>query len=118
MNEILVQQQAITNGALGAEYTLNGAFIIIGALLGLIGIIVGWTFIAALNAVKEEIKNIHKRIDTREEEHDELKENHNVMSRKIVALETVNGQSAEEIANMIINKMYAISPPQKRPFTK
>ena len=118
MNEILAQQQAITNGALGAEYTLNGAFIIIGALLGLIGIIAGWTFISTLNALKEEIKNIHIRIDTREEEHDELKENHNAMSRKIVALETAKGQSAEELANMIVNKMYAISPPSKRQFNK
>ncbi len=112
MNELLAQQQAITNGALGAEYTLNGAFIVIGALLGLIGIIVGWTFISALNTMKEEIKNIHKRIDTREKEHDELKEKHNESHRKIIALETINGNSAEEIANTIINKMYAVSPPQ------
>jgi len=118
MNDIILQQPAITNGALGAEYTLNGAFIVIGALLGLIGVIVGWTFVSTLNSIKGEIKNIHKRIDTREDEHDELMENHNVMSRKIVALETAKGQSAEEIANMIITKMYAISPPQKRPFTK
>ena len=62
-------------GALSADYTLTVAFSIIVLLLLAISTLVANYFISTLKSIKEEIKNVHERINTREEEHEELKKN-------------------------------------------
>jgi len=60
---------------------------------------------------------IHKRIDTREQEHDQLEDKHIALASKVTIIDAHQNAHAENIANVIINKLYAISPPE-RPIIK
>jgi len=67
-----------------------------------------------LTSIKDEIKGLHKRVDTREEEHDELSDKHTELATRVVLVEAHQKTHAEHVANVIINKLYAASPPGKR----
>ena len=104
------------DGGISAGWVLVGAFCIIGFLLVAYMNITSKNNIEAMNAIKDEIKNIHIRINTREEEHDELEDKHIALSSKVTIIESHQKDHADHIANVIINKLYAVSPP--RPFVK
>ena len=92
-------------GGIAAGWVLVGAFCLIGAL-GL------FIINNALNTFKKEIENIHKRIDTRENEHDEIKDKHLELNTKVLLIEASHKihkeTQAEEIANVILSKLGAM----------
>ena len=106
LSQMLQTSDPITpDGGFSAGFVLIIAFTIIGAL-GL--------FIAnnALNTFKVEIKNIHKRIDTREAEHDELDTKHDELATRVLLVEskqkTQSESQAEQIAKLILDKLGAL----------
>ncbi len=90
------------DGGISADWTLNG---VVGALV----ILVAWVFINTLNTIKNEIKAIHKRVDTRQEEHDELADKHNQLDKKVHAIERNPAIDTTKLAEEMINKMRAAS---------
>jgi predicted PurR-regulated permease PerM len=101
----LLQMQSINNGSLSADWTLNGSFIIIGGLLVLIAGICGWVFVSSMNSIKEEIKNIHKRINTREDEHDKLGEKHTEITTRVTIMEAHQKLVVDKMADAVVSKM-------------
>jgi len=119
MIQILTQIQFQTSdpitpdGSISAGWVLVGTFVIIGFLLVAYMNITSKNNIDAMNTIKDEIKNIHKRVDIREEEHDKLKDSHVALATRVTVMDAHQGTHAENIANIIINKLYAISPPPR-----
>jgi len=111
---ILQLNSAINGGSVSADWTLTGMTIIVGTLIGFVVIIVGWVFVSTLTSIKEELKGLHKRVDTRESEHDELNDKHIALATRVVLVESHQKTHAEHVANVIINKLYAANPPGKR----
>jgi len=105
------------DGGISAGWVMVISFGIIGFLILYIMNNISKANTEAMIAFKDEIKNIHKRIDTREDEHDALEDKHIALSTKVTFMEAHQKDHAETIAQVIINKMYAISPPE-RPFIK
>jgi len=105
------------DGGISAGWVMVISFGVIGFLILYIMNNISKANTEAMIAFKDEIKNIHKRIDTREDEHDALEDKHIELSTKVKLMESHSKDHAETIAQVIINKMYAISPPE-RPFIK
>lgn len=103
----MILLQALTNGAVSADWAMSYSVAIIGSLLVLICAICGYVFVSTMSAVKEEIKNIHTRIDTREDEHDELKDKHIDLATRVVLIESHHKVSAEKTADIILTKIRA-----------
>lgn len=103
------------DGGLGAGWVLVVCFAVIGGLILIILGNMNRNNTDAMNTFKDEIRNIHKRIDTREKEHDELTDKHISLSTRVLLVEAHQATHAETIANVIINKLYAVSPPLKKP---
>lgn len=101
------------DGGISAGWVLVICFCIIGALVLIILSNINKNNTDALNTFKDEIKNIHKRIDTREKEHDELDNKHNDLTTRVVLMEAHQKNHAENIADIIINKLHAVSPPKR-----
>jgi len=99
------------DGGVSAGWVLVICFCIIGALVLIILGNINKNNTDAMNTFKEEIKHIHKRIDTREDEHDELAKDHSDLATRVILIEAGHKTHAENIANIIINKMYAANPP-------
>ena len=113
-----VQSDPIIGGAISANWVLGGFAVIIGFLLVAFMGNINKNNTDAMNTIKEEIKNIHKRVDIREAEHDILEDKHTALATKVTIMDAHKHEHAESIANVIINKLYAVSPPQKKPFIK
>ncbi len=113
-----VQSDPIIGGAISANWVLGGFAVIIGFLLVAFMSNINKNNTEAMNTIKEEIKNLHKRVDTRTQEHDELEDKHIALATKVTIMDVHRHEHAENIANVIINKLYAISPPSKKPFSK
>jgi len=79
--------------------------LITGALLTFISSIVGWVFINTLRSFKDEIKNIHTRVDTREEEHDQLKEKHEGLHREVIQIKAETKIAGHQLADLVVMKL-------------
>ncbi len=90
------------DGGLGAGWALVVSFAIIGVLLLSI-------FGYMIQTFKDEIKAIHNRINTREEEHDELRDQHGELRTRVLLVETTQklhaDNHAEHTAELILNKL-------------
>ena len=98
----------ITNGAVSAGWTLNGSFVIIGALLVLIAAICGWVFVSSMTAIKDEIQHIHTRIAERADEHNELKDDHIELRTRVLIVEAREKTESERLADIIVTKLKAM----------
>ena len=115
MTIILLQQQFQTSdpitpdGGISAGWVLVGALTLIGFLIIFILNNISKNNNDALIAFKEEIKNIHNRINTREDEHEELKDKHTELSTKVLLIEAQHKISsdsqAQKTAELILNKL-------------
>lgn len=111
-------QTITTGGGISADYTMTLAFSVIGVLLIAISTLVANYFISTLKSIKDEIKNVHERINTREAEHDELikslpetyvtKEQQD-MKMKLMFHEFDQGPHAEKMADLILLKLKALN---------
>ncbi len=101
---------AITSeGALSGDYALGLAFGVIGFLLVAVATLVGNYFISTLKGIKEEIKNVHVRIDTREEEHDALVKHHEDTKMQVLLIKSKLDTDGEKLAMNIAMKLRAMS---------
>lgn len=101
---------AITSeGALSGDYALGLAFGVIGFLLVAVATLVGNYFISTLKGIKEEIKNVHVRIDTREEEHDALVKHHDDTKMQVLLIKSRMETDGEKMAMNIAMKLRAMS---------
>jgi len=101
---------AITSeGALSGDYALGLAFGVIGFLLVAVATLVGNYFISTLKGIKEEIKNVHTRIDTRETEHDALVKHHEDTKMQVLLIKSKLDTDGEKLAMNIAMKLRAMS---------
>lgn len=101
---------AITSeGALSGEYALGLAFGVIGFLLVAVATLVGNYFISTLKGIKEEIKNVHVRIDTMKEEHDALVKHHEDTKIQVLLTKSKLDTDGEKLAMNIAMKLRAMS---------
>ena len=105
------------DGGVSAGWVMVICFGVIGFLILYILNGISTTNKEAMTAFRNEIATIHKRIDTREQEHDQLEDKHIALASKVTIIDAHQNAHAENIANVIINKLYAISPPE-RPIIK
>lgn len=84
MLAILLQVNSITDtGAVSADWTMTGAFIIIGMLLVFISSYMANQFVKALDSIKDELKDHKKKHDVHDENHSELKTEVRLIKQKI-----------------------------------
>lgn len=101
---------AITpDGAVSGDYALGLAFAVIGFLLVAVATLVGNYFISTLKGIKDEIKNVHTRIDTREEEHDALVKHHEDTKMQVLLIKSRMETDGEKMAMNIAMKLRAMS---------
>lgn len=109
---ILLQSlsNAITpEGAVSGDYALGLAFGVIGFLLVAVATLVGNYFISTLKGIKDEIKNVHTRIDTREEEHDALVKHHEDTKMQVLLIKSRMETDGEKMAMNIAMKLRSMS---------
>jgi hypothetical protein len=101
---------AITpDGAVSGDYALGLAFAVIGFLLVAVATLVGNYFISTLKGIKDEIKNVHTRIDTRESEHDQLARQHEQTNTQVLLIKSRMDTDGEKLAMNIAMKLRAMS---------
>jgi len=113
IHQILLQLQGtdpITpDGGISAGWVMVGAF----TLIGLMGIHIlnniSKSSKDAMVTFKSEIEKIHERINTREDEHDKLKDEHGDLKTRVLLIEShskVHGEThAEQTAKLILDKL-------------
>jgi len=97
------------DGAISGDYALGLAFGVIGFLLVAVATLVGNYFISTLKGIKEEIKNVHTRIDTRETEHDQLARHHEETKMQVLLIKSKLDTDGEKLAMNIAMKLRAMS---------
>ena len=97
------------DGGISAGWVLVICFGVIGGLILALLANMNKNNADAMNTFKEEIRNIHKRIDTRETEHDELEDQHGELRTRVLLVETTQklhaDNHAENTANLILSKL-------------
>lgn len=99
------------NGGISAGWVLLIAFTIIGALLVLLMNTISRNNTEAMKAIKEEIQSINKRQAAFDEKHVLMRKDHSELNFKVQMLEHSQRTQAQTIADEIITKLRAISPP-------
>lgn len=97
------------DGAVSGDYALGLAFGVIGFLLVAVATLVGNYFISTLKGIKEELKNVHTRIDTRETEHDILSKEHDKTKMQVLLIQSRLETDGEKMAMRIVDKIRAMS---------
>jgi len=95
-------------GAVSGDYALGLAFGVIGFLLVAVATLVGNYFISTLKGIKVEIQNIHTRIDTRENEHNELSKEHEGTRLEVLLMKNRMETQGEKIAMQVVTKLRAM----------
>jgi hypothetical protein len=114
------------DGGISAGWILVVCFAIIGTLLVIILGNINKTNKEAMVTFQVEIQKIHTRIDTREEEHDILRDKHGDLSTRVLLIEAHNKThtetQAEHTAQIILSKLGALQgntgKHQNHPFFK
>ncbi len=97
--------QAITNtGAVSADWILTISFIVIGTLLMGIGYVVGNNFLTTL-------KNINDKLSEHDDKFDDHLRLHHEIKIELTGMKNSVNHHNSQLAQDIVNKIRAITPP-------